>query len=69
MKKLILLLVLCFAMNGCDKDDCGCYYSNELGQYVMDQGMEESHLNGDFILSPEQLKAIQAQCRVKENCN
>ena len=69
MKKLIVLLGVSIALIGCDKDECGCYYSNEIGQYVMDQEMEQSHLDGDFVLSEEQLKAIQAECRYRQNCN
>jgi len=69
MKKLIVLLGVSIALIGCSKDECGCYYSNEIGQYVMDQGMEQSHLDGDFVLSEEQLKAIQAECRYRQNCN
>lgn len=69
MKKLIILLVLCFAMNGCDKDECGCYYSQELGQYVQHKFVADDHISGEFVLSEEQLKAIQAECRVRENCN
>ena len=69
MKKLIVLLGVSIALVGCDKDECGCYYSNEIGQYVMYEEMETAHLNGDFVISPEQLKAIQAQCRYRNNCN
>lgn len=70
MKKLILLLVLCSAVNGCSKDECGCYYSNEVGLYFPNKFEEEDYLSGDkFALSEEQLQAVQAECRVRENCN
>jgi len=68
MKKLILLLVLCFAINGCDKDECECYYSNEIGQYVRSEWMAEHHLDGSSVLSKEQLEAVEDECHAKD-CN
>jgi len=70
MKKgFVLIIIFSFVIASCDKDECECYYSNAIGQYVMFEEMETAHLNGDFVISEAQLEAIQAECRVNKGCN